>query len=110
MFGRREKKLCAGPPQAAADVGGGELEVSAMIVEGALQIDKATTEKKNAKTFCYFGTHIALEFFLGARGETSSKMIPRYPYPTNFRNRYVSLLCCYLVVLGLENTRWRGFR
>jgi hypothetical protein len=62
MFGRREK-LCAGPPQAAADVGGGELEVSAMIVEGALQIDKATTEKKNAKTFCYFGTHSALEFF-----------------------------------------------
>jgi hypothetical protein len=60
MFGRREK-LCAGPPQ-AADVGG-ELEVSAMLGEGALQIDKATTEKKIAKTFCYFGTHSALEKF-----------------------------------------------
>ena len=73
MFGRREK-LCAGPPQAAADVGG-ELEVSAMIVEGALQIDKATTEKKNAKTFCYFGTHSALEIFFRIMRETSSKMI-----------------------------------
>jgi hypothetical protein len=36
-------------PRKQQQTWGGELEVSAMIVEGALQIDKATTEKKKMR-------------------------------------------------------------
>ena len=90
--------MCRAPASSSRRGGGGELEVSAMIVEGALQIDKATTEKKNAKTFCYFGTHSALEFFFrSTRGDIikdDSKISISYELSKQVCISFVLLLGC----------------
>ena len=103
----KTRKLCAGPPRAAADVGG-ELDVSAMIVEEPLLLDKTATEKmKLQRPFAILVPTTHLKIFRNMRGDIIKDDFQYIhilrPFETGMhRFCFVSWLCWGLKIPGGE--------